>query len=99
MTNEEAEANLNEIREKRAAIFVETKDGLLTKKDKTVFWYRQNRRREWRKAESMLSESEWNDQHDQEQLEKLQKEEEQLETLLAEHAKSIGYGPAGQESN
>jgi hypothetical protein len=47
----------------------------------------------------MLSESEWNDQHDQEQLEKLQKAEEQLETLLAKHVKSIGYGPAGQGSN
>jgi hypothetical protein len=33
-----AEENLNDIRGKRAAIFVETKDGLLTKKDKTVFW-------------------------------------------------------------
>ncbi len=47
----------------------------------------------------MLNESEWNDQHDQESLEKLRKAEEQLETLLAEHRKSIGYGPAGQESN
>jgi hypothetical protein len=47
----------------------------------------------------MLNESEWNDQHDREQLVKLQKEEEQLETLLAEHKNSIGYGPAGQESN
>ncbi len=91
--------NLNDIREKRAAIFDETKDGLLTKKDKAIFWYRQGRRREWMASETMLSESEWNDQHDQEQLEKLQKVEEQLETLLAEHAKSIGYGPAGQGSN
>jgi hypothetical protein len=97
----EAEANLNDIREKRAAIFVETKDGLLAKKNKAVFWYRQSRRREWQTvaAETMLSESEWNDQHDQGQLEKLQKEEEQMETLLAEHTKSIGYGPAGQGSN
>ncbi len=48
----------------------------------------------------MLNESEWNDQHeDQESLEKLRKTEEQLETLLAEHEKSIGYGPAGQRSN
>ena len=97
----EAEANLNDIREKRAAIFDETQDGLLTKKDKAVFWYRQGRRREWQAAaaETMLSESDWNDQHDQESLEKLRKVEEQLETLLAEHTKSIGYGPAGQGSN
>jgi hypothetical protein len=95
----EAEANLDDIREKRAAIFDETKDGLLTKKDKSVFFYRQDRQREWRLAECMLNESEWNDRYDQEQLEKLQKEEERMETLLAEHTKSIGYGPAGQGSN
>ena len=101
MSIEEAEANLNDLREKRAAIFDETKDGLLTKKDKAVFWYRQGRRQEWlaAAAETMLNESEWNDQHDQESLEKLRKAEEQLETLLAEHKKSIGYGPAGQGSN
>ncbi len=101
MSIKEAEANLNDIREKRAAIFDETKDGLLTKKDKAVFWYRQGRRREWQAvaAETMLSESDWNDQHDQESLEKLRKVEEQLETLLAEHEKFIGYGPAGQGSN
>ncbi len=46
----------------------------------------------------MLNESEWNAQHDQEALENLQRREELLETLLAEHLKSIGYGPAGQGS-
>jgi hypothetical protein len=46
MSIEEAEAKLNDIREKRAAIFVETKDGLLTKKEIAVFWYREGRRRE-----------------------------------------------------
>ncbi len=101
MSIEEAEENLKDLRVKRAAIFNETKDGLLTKKDKAVFWYRQSRRQGWQAvaAETMLNESEWNDQHDQEQLEKLQKEEEQLETLLAELTKSIGYGPTGQGSN
>ncbi len=101
MSIKEAETNLNDIREKRVAIFDETKDGLLTKKDKAVFWYRQSRRQEWQAvaAETMLNEAERNDQHDQESLEKLRKEEEQLETLLAEHEKSIGYGPAGQGSN
>ncbi len=100
---EEAEEALNDLREKRAAIFDETKDGLLslTKQDKAVFWYRRGRRQEWQAAasETMLNESEWNDQHDKESLEKLRKAEEQLETLLAEHLKSIGYGPAGQGSN
>jgi hypothetical protein len=38
----------------------------------------------------MLNESEWNDKHDQEQLEKLQKVEKQLETLFAHHLKTIG---------
>ncbi len=46
-----------------------------------------------------MNESEWNDQHDQESLEKLREAEEQLETLLAKHKNSIGYGPAGQGSN
>ena len=102
MSIEEAQVALNDLREKRAAIFDETKDGALTKKDKTVFWYnRQNRRQEWQAvaAGSMLSEAEWNDRHDQESLEKLRVVEERLETLLAEHRSSIGHGPAGQESN
>ena len=101
MSIKEVVSDLNDIREKRAAIFDETKDGSLTKKDKAVFWYRQSRRQEWQAvaAETMLSEPEWNDRHDQESLEKLRKAEEQLETLLAEHEKSIGYGPAGQGSN
>ena len=92
---------LGNLRVKRAAIFDETKDGALTKKDKAVFWYRQGRRQEWQAVASsvMMNESEWNDQHDQNALEKLRVEEEQLETLLAEHKNSIGYGPAGQESN
>ncbi len=47
----------------------------------------------------MLNESEWNARHDQEALENLQKREEELEAILEEHLKSIGYGPAGQESN
>ena len=101
MSIEEAQVALNNLREKRAAIFDETKDGALTKKDKAVFWYRQSRRQEWQAvaAGNMLSEADWNDRHDQESLEKLRVEEEQLETVLAEHKNSIGYGPAGQESN
>ncbi len=41
---EEAEAHLNDIREKRAAIFDDTKDGLLKMEQKSVFRYRQARR-------------------------------------------------------
>ncbi len=100
MSIEEAEDALTLLREKRAAIFDETKDAALTKKDKAVFWYRQGRRQEQAVAsEIMMNESEWNDQHDQESLEKLRKAEEQLEMLLAKHKSSIGYGPAGQGSN
>ena len=101
MSIEQAEENLNDLRMRRAAIFDETKDASLTKKDQAVFWYRHGRRQEWQAAaaETMLNESEWNDQHDQESLEKLRMAEEQLETLLVEHKKSIGYGPAGQGSN
>ena len=47
----------------------------------------------------MVNESEWNDQHDQKALEKLRVEEEQLETLLAEHKNSIGYDHTGQGPN
>ncbi len=45
---EEGEDALNVLMEKRAAIFDDTKDGLLSlsKHDKTVFWYRRNRRQE-----------------------------------------------------
>jgi hypothetical protein len=89
--------------ESRAAIFDDTKEGLLSlsKHHKVIFWYRQNRREEWQAAAAgtMLNESEWNAQHDQMSLENLKKREEELETLLAEHLKTIGYGPAGQGSN
>ena len=50
-------------------------------------------------SEVIMNESEWKDQYDREELEKLGFLEEQLETLLGEHLKSIGDGPAGQESN
>ena len=81
---ETAEEDLNDLRMRRAAIFDETKDGLLKKEDKAVFWYRQGRRQEWQAAaaETMLNESEWNDQHDQESLEKLRKAENNLKCLL-----------------
>ncbi len=72
---------------------------MLKKEEKAVFWHRHARRAFWRATDTMLNESEWNDQYDRKQLEKLQKEEEQLETLLKELAKSVGYGPAGQGSN
>ena len=101
MSIEGIKDSLNKIMEKRVAIFDETKDGALTKKDKAVFWHRQERRREWQAvaSEVRMNESEWNDQFDQESLEKLQVAEEQLETLLAEHKNFIGHGPAGQGSN
>jgi hypothetical protein len=68
MSIEEEKKRLDEIKAKRAAIFDDTSDGRLTKKDKAVFWYRENRRLAWKAASggTMLSESEWNDQHDQE---------------------------------
>ena len=101
MSIETAEGNLNELRMRRAAIFDETKDGMLKKEDKAVFWYRQGRRQGWQAvaSEIMMNETEWNDQYDRVELEKLRFAEEQLEALLEEHLKSIGDGPAGQESN
>ena len=100
---EEGEDALKVLQEARAAIFDDTKDRLLTvtKHHRAVFWYRHHRREEWLAAAAgtMLNESEWNARHDQEALENLQKREEELETLLEEHLKSIGHGPAGQESN
>ena len=104
MSIDTAEDNINELRMKRAAIFDETKDGMLRRdsaQGRAVFWYRENRRLKWQAAasETMLNESEWKDQYDREELEKLGFLEEQLETLLGEHLKSIGDGPAGQESN
>ena len=60
MSIETAVENLNDLRLRRAAIFDETKDGLLRKEDKAVFWYRQGRRQEWQAvaAEIMMNESE-----------------------------------------
>ena len=100
---EEGEDGLKFIQEARAVIFDDTKDRelSLTKHHKAVFWYRQNRRKEWLAAEAgtMLNESEWNARHDQQALENLQKREEEMETLIEEHKQSIGHGPARQESN
>jgi hypothetical protein len=44
----------------------------------------------------MMNESEWNDRHDQEHLEKLQKAEEQLETLLANHLNTFAMALPGK---
>jgi hypothetical protein len=100
---EEGVDALKVLQETRAAIFDDTKDGLLTlsKHHKAIFWYRQTRRLEWQEAEAgtMLNEAEWNARYDQQSLERLKETEEQYETLLEEHLKSIGDGPAGQESN
>ena len=104
MSIDKAEDSINELRMKRAAIFDETKDGMLRRVSahgRAVFWYRENRRLKWQAvaSEVMLNESEWNDQYARVELERLGFLEEQLETLLGEHLKSIGDGPAGQESN
>jgi hypothetical protein len=98
MTITDARSSIDELRLLRAAIFDDTSNGKLTKKDKTVFWYREKRRIVWRAAasETMLNESEWNDCYDQGELEKVRASEKQLETLLAEHQRNIGYGPVGQ---
>ena len=98
---EQAENDLNDLKMRRAAIFSETKDGMLKKEEKAVFWYREGRRQAWKAVapELMMNESEWNDQYDRVELEKLRFMEEQLESLLEEHKKSIGYGPAGQGPN
>jgi hypothetical protein len=98
MTITDARNSIDELRMLRAAIFDDTSNGKLTKKDKTVFWYREKHRIPWKAAasETMLNESEWNDRCDQGELEKVRASEEQLETLLAEHQQNIGYGPAGQ---
>ena len=51
------------------------------------------------KDETMMNETEWNDEYDRGQLEKLQVLEQQLETLLSEHQQSNGDGPAWQGRN
>ena len=101
MSIETAEENLNDLRMRRAAIFSETEDGMLTKEEKAVFWYREGRRQAWKAvaSEVMMNETEWNDHYDRVELEKLRFIEEPLVSLLEEHKKSIGHGPAGQESN
>ncbi len=97
-TVDDAKSSIDELRLLRAAILNDTSDGKLTKKDKTVFWYREKRRIAWKAvaSETMMNESEWNDRYDQGELEKVRESEEQLETLLEGHQQNIGYGPAGQ---
>jgi hypothetical protein len=101
MTIEDAENSRDELRLLRAAIFDDKSDGKLTKKDKTIFWYREDHRNAWKaeSADTMMNESEWNERYDQGELEKLQASEQQLEILLSEHLQNIGYGPAGQGRN
>ncbi len=114
-STKDAKKSLEEIREKRAAIFADTRgrrellQRLLVRpsfgaeKDKAVFWYRDTRRRAWNSAKSMIgfrsSEVDWIEEYDQAKLKELQRVEEQLEALLADHQKFYGDGPAGQESN
>ena len=97
-TIDDVTRSIDQLRLLRAAIFNDTSDGKLTKKDKTVFWYREKRRIAWKAvaSETMMNESEWNDHYDQGELEKVRESEEQLETLLEKHQQNIGYGPAGQ---
>ena len=91
---------IDQLRSLRAAIFDETSDGKLTKKDKTVFWYREKRRTAWKAVASktMLNETEWNERYDQEELEKVRESMEELENILEEDQQQaiFGYGPAGQ---
>ncbi len=91
LTIADAISSINELRLLRAAIFNDSSNGKLTKKDKTVFWYREKRRIAWKAAasETMMNESEWNDCYDQGELEKVRASEKQLETLLAEHQQNI----------
>jgi hypothetical protein len=75
---------IDQLRSLRAAIFNETSDGKLTKKDQAVFWYREKRRTAWKAVASktMMNESEWNDRYDQEELERVRESMEQLENML-----------------
>ncbi len=97
----DAESKFDELRLIRAAIFNDKPDAQLTKKDRDVFWYREERRRQWKlvKDETMMNETEWNDKYDRGQLEKLQVLEQQLETLMSEQQQSNRDGPAGQGLN
>ena len=95
-----AARRIDQLRSRRTAIFNDTSDGKLTKKDKDVFWYREERRAAWKvvASETMLNEAEWNDRYDQEELEKVRVSVEELETMLEEDQQKtiFGYGPAGQ---
>ncbi len=92
-TIDDATRSIDELRLLRAAIFNDTSNGKLTKKDETVFWYREKSRIAWKAvaSETMMNESEWNDRYDQGESEKVRVSEEQLETLLAEQQQNIGY--------
>ena len=70
----DAEKRLDEFRLLRVSIFDDTPNGKLTKKDQAVFWYREERRQQWKlvKDEVVMNEVEWNARYDQQRLEKLQ---------------------------
>ena len=70
MTVADTVSSIEDLRMLRAAIFDDTSDGKLTKKDKSVFWYRENRRIAWKAAasETMMNETEWCDRYDQDEL-------------------------------
>jgi hypothetical protein len=91
---------IDQLRSLRTAIFNDTSDGKLTKKDKAVFWYREKRRTAWKvvASKTMMNESEWNELYDQEELEKVRESMEELENILEEDQQQaiFGYGPAGQ---
>jgi hypothetical protein len=67
LTIVDAIRSIDELRLLRAAVFNDTSNGKLTKKDNTVFWYREKRRIAWKAkaSETMMNESEWNDRYDQ----------------------------------
>ncbi len=56
--------------EKRAAIFEDKADDDLTAKDKAVYKYRAERKRQWNSfsGSTTLSEQQYNEQYDEEQL-------------------------------
>jgi hypothetical protein len=91
---------IDQLRSQRTAIFNDTSDGKLTKKDRAVFWYREKRRDAWKAvaSETMLNEAEWNDRYDQEELEKVRVSMEELENILEVDQQQANYGdgPAGQ---
>jgi hypothetical protein len=84
--------------DRRAAIFEDKADEDLTAKDKAVYKYRAERRKQWDSfsGSTTLSEQQYNEQYDEEQLAGVKKSIASLNERETPKQRKSGDGPTGQ---